>query len=177
LGERDCGASREEKCYGNRKRLVHERGSWPMVLPFPEVNVFRSGAFRYLQRFYLAAAQDGQTSLAARPNGGLTVLGSPSTAAHRDLIIGLAARHRLPAVYPYRYFVTSGGIVSYGIDTFDLYRRATEYIDRTLKGEKPADLPVQQPTKFELVINLKTAKTLGIDVPAMLLARADEVIE
>jgi putative ABC transport system substrate-binding protein len=105
------------------------------------------------------------------------VTGSPLTAVHRDLIIALAARHRLPAIYPFRYFAASGGLISYGPDSIDPYRRAPAYVDRILKGEKPTDLPVQMPTKYQLVLNLKTAKALGIDVPASLLARADEVIE
>jgi putative ABC transport system substrate-binding protein len=99
------------------------------------------------------------------------------TAFHRNEIIALAAKHRLPAVYPYSYFVRGGGLISYGPDTVDQFRRAAGYVDRILKGEKPSDLPVQAPTKYELVINLKTAKALGLTVPPSVLARADEVIE
>jgi ABC-type uncharacterized transport system substrate-binding protein len=110
-------------------------------------------------------------------NGGLIVTAGAMTLAHRDLISALAARHRLPSVYPYRYFVAAGGLISYGPDVIDQYRRAAGYVDRILKGEKPADLPVQAPTKLELVINLKTAKALGLELPASVLARADEVIE
>jgi putative ABC transport system substrate-binding protein len=110
-------------------------------------------------------------------NGGLIVTGSPTTVVHRDLIVTLAARHRLPAVYPFRFFARSGGLISYGPDSIDPYRRAAAYVARILMGEKPADLPVQAPTKYELVINLKTAKALGLDVPPTLLARADEFIE
>jgi putative ABC transport system substrate-binding protein len=117
------------------------------------------------------------TAFARSSNGGLIVTASVLAAVHRKLLIALAARHRLPAVYPFRYFATSGGLISYGPDTTDPYRRAAGYIDRILKGEKPADLPVQAPTKYELVINLKTARALGLDVPQTLLARADEVIE
>jgi len=114
---------------------------------------------------------------AQQSNGGLVVQPDPVTNAHRKLIISLAVQHRLPAVYGYRYFVTEGGLISYGIDPADPYRQAASYVHRILMGEKPADMPVQQPTKFELVINLKTAKAIGITVPPMLLGRADEVIE
>ena len=114
---------------------------------------------------------------AGSPNGGLVVLPSGLSSVHRELIIELAARHRLPAVYPFRYFVEDGGLICYGPDAIDQLRRAAGYVDRILKGEKPADLPVQAPTKYELVINLKTAKAIGLDIPATVLARADEVIE
>ena len=117
------------------------------------------------------------TAFARFPHGGLIVTGSACRRSHRDLIVALAARHKLPAVYFNRFFVRAGGLISYGADMVDQYRRAAGYVDRILKGEKPADLPVQAPTKFELVINLKTAKALGLDVPPSLLARADEVIE
>jgi putative ABC transport system substrate-binding protein len=117
------------------------------------------------------------TSFARTPNGGLLVVSGGLPLAHRDLIISLAARHDLPAVYSNRVFVTGGGLMSYGADSIDPHRHAARYVDRILKGEKPADLPVQAPTKYELVINLKTAKVLGLDVPPTLLARADEVIE
>ena len=114
----------------------------------------------------------------ARPmNGGLIVTPSALTLVLRATIIALAARHKLPAIYPSRHFVSAGGLICYGPDLVDQYRRAATYVDRIFKGEKPADLPVQAPTKYELAINLKTAKTLGIDIPSSLLARADEVIE
>jgi ABC-type uncharacterized transport system substrate-binding protein len=119
----------------------------------------------------------GITAFARAPKGGLIVTSGARTIRHRDLIIALAARHRLPGVYPERVFVTGGGLISYGTDTTEPYRRAASYVDRILKGEKPEDLPVQQPTKFDIVINLKTAKALGLDMPASVLARADEVIE
>ena len=117
------------------------------------------------------------TAFARSSNGGLIVTATAPSAAHRKLIVALAARHGLPAVYSYRYFATSGGLISYGPDTTDPFRRAADYVDRILKGQKPADLPVQAPTKYELVINLKTAKALGLEVPPTLLARTDEVIE
>ena len=110
-------------------------------------------------------------------NGGLIVTASSWASVHRELIIMLAARHGLPAVYPFRYFVTSGGLISYGPDPTDQFRQAAGYVDRILKGERPADLPVQASTKFELVVNLTTAKALGLNVPQAVLARADEVIE
>jgi putative tryptophan/tyrosine transport system substrate-binding protein len=114
---------------------------------------------------------------AGSPNGGLMLTGSAWAIVHRDLIIALAARHRLPAVYYERYFAAAGGLISYGSDNVELFRLAAGYVDRILRGEKPADLPVQHPTKYDLVINLKTAKALGLTVPSTLLARADEVIE
>ena len=117
------------------------------------------------------------TSFARSPNGGLIQTGSSLATAHRQLIVTLAARYKLPAVYSTRFFVAGGGLISYGPDFLDQYRRAASYVDRILKGEKPADLPVQAPIKYELVINLKTAKALGITVPQALLTRADQVIE
>jgi len=115
--------------------------------------------------------------VAGTPNGGLIVTTSAAVNTHRDQIIALAARHRLPAVYPRRAWVERGGLMSYGADVFAASRQAASYVDRILKGERPADLPVQAPTKYELVVNLKTAKTLGLDVPSSVLARADQVIE
>ena len=117
------------------------------------------------------------TAFALSPNGALIVTGSTLAVVHRDLIVTLAARYKLPAIYFGRSFVVGGGLISYGPGFADQYRHAASYVDRILKGEKAADLPVQAPTKYELVINLKTARALGLDVPPTLLARADEVIE
>ena len=116
-------------------------------------------------------------AFASEPNGGLIVLPAPNTIRYRQAIIASAARDRIPTIYPYRFFVKDGGLISYGIVPSDMFRRAAAYVDAILKGAKPSDLPVQQPTKFEMVINLTTAKALGVTVPPMLLARADEVIE
>jgi putative ABC transport system substrate-binding protein len=125
----------------------------------------------------VADVERALASLAGGGSGGLIVNSDVFTTRHRADIIAAAARHRVPAIYPFNYFAADGGLVAYGTDVRDLWRRAAAYLDRILRGEKPVDLPVQAPTKFELVINLKTAKALGIEVPPMLLARADEVIE
>ena len=124
-----------------------------------------------------AEIKDAIQRFAQEPNGGLVVLPSPVTAVERELIVGLAAKHRLPAVYPYRFFTVSGGLVAYGVDPPDFYRRAASYVDLILKGAKPWDLPVQYPTKFEFVINRKTANELGLVVPWALLIAATELID
>jgi putative ABC transport system substrate-binding protein len=136
--------------------------------------VVRSSSFAVRDAEAIERAFD---TVAAGRDAGLIPLNSPMILANRELIIALAARHSVPAVYGFRHFATGGGLASYGVDNIDLHRRAASYVDRILKGERPADLPVQQATKFELVINLKTAKALGLEIPATLLARADEVIE
>jgi putative tryptophan/tyrosine transport system substrate-binding protein len=134
-------------------------------------------------QFIVSAATDAAeidrvfASLASEPGGAVVVMPNVFTAVHRERIVALAAKYRLPATYPFRYFVSSGGLVSYGADLTDLFKRAASYVDMILKGARPSDLPVQAPTKFELVINLRTAKQLGITVPQTLLALADEVIE
>jgi putative ABC transport system substrate-binding protein len=124
-----------------------------------------------------AEIESAVTAVGREPGGSLIVMPDAFTTVHRQLIILLAARHALPAIYPYRYQAVDGGLMSYGVDTVDLLRRAAPYVDRILKGEKPADLPVQAPTKFELVVNLRTAKALGLTMPSTILALADEVIE
>jgi putative tryptophan/tyrosine transport system substrate-binding protein len=125
----------------------------------------------------LSGIERALAAFAHEPNGGVIVTTSTSTAAYRESIISLTKRYRLPAVYAFRYYTVDGGLASYGPDTIDVFRRAATYVDRILKGEKPADLPVQAPTKYELVINLRTAKAIGLNLPPALLARADEVIE
>lgn len=124
-----------------------------------------------------AEIENAITALGRSQNGGGVIVTAGGTAIHRDLIISLVARHRLPTVFPFRYYVTSGGLISYGPNSIDPIRRAAGYVDRILKGEKPADMPVLTPTRYELVVNLKTAKALGLTIPPSLLARADEVIE
>jgi putative ABC transport system substrate-binding protein len=124
-----------------------------------------------------ADLESAVAAFAAKPDGGLIILPDLFNTKHRDILVSLASRYRLPAVYPFRYFAASGGLISDGVDTGDLYRRSASYVDRILKGAKAGELPIQTPTKFELVINLKTAKVLGLEMPPTLLARADEVIE
>ena len=124
-----------------------------------------------------AEIERGLATFARGSNDGMIVLPGPQTVTHREIIITLAARQKLPTVYPYPFYITGGGLICYGPNELDQYRQAAGYVDRILKGEKPADLPVQAPTKYELVINLKTAKALGLEIPPTLLARADEVIE
>jgi putative ABC transport system substrate-binding protein len=164
-----------------RAGIVHNPETAPFSTLFLQVidaaaPSFPLEAVRILVRT-AAELESGIAAFAAKPGGGLIILPDLFNTSHRDAIISLAARYRLPAVYPFRYFVESGGLISDGVDTADLFRQSASYVDRILKGEKPADLPVQQPSKFEFVINLKTANALGLTIPPSLLARADEVIE
>ena len=155
-------------------------GSVVGIAQWAVIQAFASGLGVELSPISLRIATDAEnemTALAQGPNAGLIVVVGTVTTMRHEILISLAARHRLPAIYPYRFYVEAGGLLSYGPNLIDLYRRAASYVDRILKGEKPADLPVQAPTKYELVINLKTAKALGLDMPSTLLARADEVIE
>jgi putative ABC transport system substrate-binding protein len=147
-------------------------GAIQAATPSSHVKLIAAGALVGTSEIERVFAQ-----LARQPNTGLVVLPGPLTLASRKQIIALAARSRLPAIYPYRYYVTDGGLMSYGVDTAEAYRHAATYVDRILKGEKPADLPVERATKFELVVNLQTARMLGIQVPSSLLEGADEVIE
>jgi putative ABC transport system substrate-binding protein len=151
------------------------------------LNLWLTGCVREHHRFLLGQhlinlrnaneIEQGVKRFASSPNGGLILTTSALSVIHHNLVIALAAQHKLPAVYYRRYFVTRGGLISYGYDVDEQFRGAARYVDRILKGEKPADLPVQAPTKYELAINLKTAKALGLEIPPTVLARADEVIE
>jgi hypothetical protein len=145
-----------------------------LVAPCQGFDLIRH-AFDALIETRPVADEHGVAAFVRSSNDGLIVTGSPTTALHREATIALAARYRLPAVYPYRFHVTAGGLISYGPDVLDQYRRAAGYVDRILKGEKPGDLPVQTPTKYEVVLNLKTAKALGLEIPPTLLAFADDV--
>jgi putative ABC transport system substrate-binding protein len=164
-----------------RAGIVHNPETAPFSTSFLQVidtaaPSFALEAVRILVRT-AGELESGIAAFADKPGGGLVILPDLFNTSHRDAIISLAARYRLPAVYPFRYFVESGGLISDGVDTVDLFRQSASYVDRILKGEKPADLPVQQPSKFEFVINLKTANALGLTIQPSLLARADEVIE
>jgi len=157
----------------------------PAAAPFARMFLPSMQALRSSARFDLIESPVGSeidvdraiTAAGSRSGAGLIVLPDSFLNSHRDLVVGLTARQRLPAIYALSEFTRSGGLIAYGIERTDLFRRAASYVDRILKGEKPADLPVQQPIKFELVINLKTARALGLEVPPKLLALADEVIE
>jgi putative ABC transport system substrate-binding protein len=163
-----------------RAAVLYDAGNPAGIPQFAAIQAVAASFGVELTRVGLRGAADIErdlTAFAQVPNSGLIVTRTVEAIAHRELVIALAARHKLPAVYPLRFFVTDGGLVSYGPDIVDQHRRAAGYIDRILRGEKPADLPVQHPTKYELVLILKTAKALGLDVPPTVLARADEVIE
>ena len=157
----------------------------PETAPYAEpfLRLIEAAALSFNVKAFGAPVRDtaelerATSALATEPRGGMIILPDVFTTVHRDLIVELAARQRLPAIYPFRYFATSGGLISYGVDALDLFRRSASYVDRILKGTSPSELPVQGPIKFELVINLKTAKALGLNVPLQLRQRADEVIE
>jgi putative tryptophan/tyrosine transport system substrate-binding protein len=152
--------------------------SAPGYLPLIEATSRSSGVDVFAHSVHSATEIESViTAFAAEPNGGVIGISSALISAQRNLIISLANRYRLPSVFVFRYYAVAGGLVSYGVDNIDLYRRSAAYVDRILKGEKPSDLPVQEATKFQLVINLKTAKALGLTVPPVLLATADELIE
>jgi putative ABC transport system substrate-binding protein len=161
----------------SRVGVVRDMGGPAGVGQWAVIQAFASPMGLELSPIHLTSGERDVVDFAGAPNGGLIVGVGTIATIQRDLIVALAARHHLPTIYPYRFFVEAGGLMSYGPNLIDLYRRAAGYVDRILKGEKPADLPVQAPTKYELAINLKTAKALGLTVPNTLLARADEVIE
>ena len=185
LGEFTLGGKMAELLKGMVPEIRHvavmlNRDQPPLIAMWRTVAAIAPALGVRLTAVNVRAGEDIEAAIetaAREPNGGLVVLPSAITLVHRAQVIALAARYRVPAVYGLRYFAASGGLVSYGTDIVEAYRRAPSYIDRILKGAKPADLPVQQPTKFELVVNLKTAKTLGLEIPPKLLALADEVIE
>jgi putative ABC transport system substrate-binding protein len=160
-----------------RVAVIRESGTAAGPAQFGAIQAVAPSLGVGLRPIDLRDAIEFDTAFAQGPNGGVIVTGSAAAVVHRKLIAALAARNRLPAVYNSRYFVADGGLISYGFDAVDQFRRAAGYIDRILKGEKPADLPIQAATKYNLAINLKTAKALGLEIPPMLLARADEVIE
>jgi putative ABC transport system substrate-binding protein len=159
-----------------RDRDIWKAPNWPVPLMLA-ISLGVEVSPLHLGLGNASGIESGVTEFAEKPNGGLIILPNSLAIVHRELIISLASRYRLPAIYPSRYFVTAGGLMSYGHDVADQYRRAADYVDRILKGKKPAYLPVEQSTKVALAINLKTAKALGLEVPPTLLATADEVIE
>ena len=164
----------------NRVAVIQDPGNAGGIPQFAAIQGVASSFGVELSTLFIRDAAEidkAVATFARKPNGGLIVTRTSAAIDHRNLLVQLAARHRLPTVYPLRFFATGGGLISYGPDIVHQYRLAASYVDRILKGEKPADLPVQAPTKYELVLNLKAAKALGIDVPSSVLARADEVIE
>jgi ABC-type uncharacterized transport system substrate-binding protein len=162
-----------------RAAVLRELGIAPGLAQFGAIQALAPSLGVELRPVGVRDAGEIERGLAAftQGSGGIIVIGSPGAAIQRDLIIVLAAKHRLPAVYNARFYPAAGGLISYGPDFLDQYRRAAGYVDRILKGEKPAGLPVQAASKYDLVVNLKTAKALGLEMPASVLARADEMIE